>query len=385
MRPAPLVAPRPPEGESTTRTEENREEPAGLLQPVPLPALEGHPLVSILMANYNYGRFLGEAIESVLAQTYPHFELIVCDDGSTDHSADVVERYRRRDPRIHLTRQANGGTAAAHNAAYRRSRGRILCLLDADDRYLPEKLEKVVEGFRFRADCGFLGHPVFRTDEAWNRLGVSPWLIPPPDGWYAPYLLSHGDLYLPGLAFGSAISLRREIAERIFPMPERFTRCSDGVIMVLAPLLTKLAGIPLPLNEYRCHGSNDMNTRQVTPESLDRERELGKAFWQLRKNYLDAIDPRLARRLPEMDTACSDYTRARLVKSRHAYRAYWTLLQSGKLRPLSRWSRWFLRVSILLPLPLFRFGVNLASRPNRLRHWLWRLSPGAARRGPIQN
>jgi glycosyltransferase involved in cell wall biosynthesis len=299
-----------------------------------------------------------------------------------------VERYARRDPRVILTRQSNQGTASAHNTAYRKSSGQIICLLDADDRFLPEKLERVVQGFRSRPDCGFLGHRIFRTDEAWNRLGVSPWLIPPPDGWYAPFILRHGDLYLPGLAFGSALSLRREIADLIFPMPERFTRCSDGVIMVLAPLMTKLIGIPLPLNEYRYHGSNDMNTRSITLQSLDHEREIGRAFWELRKNYLDRVDPRLGQRLPEMDTACSDYTRARLLKSRHACEAYWSLLKSSQLSGLSPWSRWFLRLSIFLPLPLFRFGVNLTSRPNRLKHWLWWLlkyAPGEARRRLIPN
>jgi hypothetical protein len=131
-----------------------------------------------------------------------------------------------------------------------------------------------------------------------------------------------------------------------------------------------------------------MNTRSITLQSLDHEREIGRAFWELRKNYLDRVDPRLGQRLPEMDTACSDYTRARLLKSRHACEAYWSLLKSSQLSGLSPWSRWFLRLSIFLPLPLFRFGVNLTSRPNRLKHWLWWLlkyAPGEARRRLIPN
>src|SRR5438132_1625714 len=105
----------------------------GKLSPVFLPPLPQRPLVSVLVANYNYGAYVGQAIESVLGQTYGDFEVIVCDDGSTDNSCEVIGRYVRQDPRVKLVRKANGGMASSWNVAYRHSRGEVLCPLDSDD------------------------------------------------------------------------------------------------------------------------------------------------------------------------------------------------------------------------------------------------------------
>ena len=109
------------------------------LKPMELPPLGESPLVSVLMGNYNYGRYIGEALDSVLRQTYSNFEVIVCDDGSTDDSREVVARYCDRDTRIRMVVKENGGLASALNAAYAASRGEIICLLDADDVFLPSE------------------------------------------------------------------------------------------------------------------------------------------------------------------------------------------------------------------------------------------------------
>ncbi len=101
--------------------------------PLRLPALPAQPLVSELVATYNYGHFIGRALDSLLVQSYPHFEGMVCDDGSTDDSREVVARYAQRDARIRLLEKENGGVASALNMAYRACRGDIVCLLDADD------------------------------------------------------------------------------------------------------------------------------------------------------------------------------------------------------------------------------------------------------------
>ena len=99
-------------------------------------------LVSIITPCYNAGRFVAETIESVLGQTWPDWEMIVVDDGSSDASADIVARFAERDSRIRLIRQANAGTACARNAAMRQARGRYIALLDADDVWEPEFLER---------------------------------------------------------------------------------------------------------------------------------------------------------------------------------------------------------------------------------------------------
>src|SRR5690349_15716190 len=94
-------------------------------------------LVSIIIRCYNQGHFLGEAIDSALRQTYPHVEIIVIDDGSTDNTAEVVARYRG----VRSIRQPNLGRCAAGNTGLGESRGEYLVFLDADDRLLPDAVE----------------------------------------------------------------------------------------------------------------------------------------------------------------------------------------------------------------------------------------------------
>jgi glycosyltransferase involved in cell wall biosynthesis len=103
------------------------------------------PLVSVIVPAYNAERFLSRAMRSALAQTYPHIELIVVDDGSTDRTADVIRSFR--DARIRHLSQPNSGQGAARNHGIRMSAGRYVTFLDADDVYLPEKVERQVRFF----------------------------------------------------------------------------------------------------------------------------------------------------------------------------------------------------------------------------------------------
>lgn len=95
------------------------------------------PLFSVVIATYNYGRFVSRAIDSVLGQTLTDYEIIVVDDGSTD---DTPERLHAYDGRITSVRRENGGQASAYNDGIARSRGRFVCILDADDELLPDAL-----------------------------------------------------------------------------------------------------------------------------------------------------------------------------------------------------------------------------------------------------
>ena len=96
------------------------------------------PLVSVVIPAYNCERYLGRAIRSVLAQTYPRIECIVVDDGSTDGTAEVIDRFGSA---VRAIRQENGGAAAARNAGIRTATGRYIAFLDADDYWLRNKLE----------------------------------------------------------------------------------------------------------------------------------------------------------------------------------------------------------------------------------------------------
>jgi glycosyltransferase involved in cell wall biosynthesis len=118
------------------------------------------PLVSILINNYNYEQFLGNAIESALNQTYKNIEIIVVDDGSTDKSRTVIERYRGR---VLPVFKENGGQSTAFNAAFAASSGEIICLLDSDDYFLPSKVERVVECYLAHPAADYVFHPLRRV------------------------------------------------------------------------------------------------------------------------------------------------------------------------------------------------------------------------------
>ncbi|ESA37700.1 glycosyl transferase [Leptolyngbya sp. Heron Island J] len=98
------------------------------------------PLVSIVINNYNYGAFVGQAIESALNQSYKNVEVVVVDDGSTDYSREIISSYGDQ---IIAVFQDNGGQAAAFNAGFAKSSGDIICLLDADDLVLKNRAEQV--------------------------------------------------------------------------------------------------------------------------------------------------------------------------------------------------------------------------------------------------
>src|SRR5262245_12737070 len=124
-------------------------------------------LASIIIDNYNYGRFLREAIDSALGQTYPHTEVIVVDDGSTDDSREVIASYGDR---IIALLKENGGQASAFNRGFAVSRGEIVCFLDADDTLLPTAMEQAVALFA-EAEVVKVHWPLWVVDEQGKRTG----------------------------------------------------------------------------------------------------------------------------------------------------------------------------------------------------------------------
>jgi glycosyltransferase involved in cell wall biosynthesis len=106
--------------------------------------INSNPLVSVIIPAYNAEAFIRFTLDSVLAQTYQNFEVIVVDDGSSDRTPEIVESYAQRDPRIRLLRQKNSGVAAARNLAIQASKGVYVSPIDADDIWYPQKLEKQV-------------------------------------------------------------------------------------------------------------------------------------------------------------------------------------------------------------------------------------------------
>jgi glycosyltransferase involved in cell wall biosynthesis len=109
-------------------------------------------LVSVVIPCYNHAQFLAQAIESVLAQSYSNFEIIVVDDGSTDNTEEVATRYSS----VRYVYQENAGLSSARNVGLQQSRGEFLVFLDADDRLLPHALETGVSCIQQHPECAFV-------------------------------------------------------------------------------------------------------------------------------------------------------------------------------------------------------------------------------------
>jgi glycosyltransferase involved in cell wall biosynthesis len=128
--------------------------------------------VSIITPNYNSAKFIEKTIESVLAQTYQYWEMIIVDDCSTDRSYDIALRYAEKDNRIRVYRmEKNGGAALARNKAIEFSNGDYLAFLDSDDVWYPEKLEKQLK-FMIKNECDFSFTEYEYIDKDDNSLGI---------------------------------------------------------------------------------------------------------------------------------------------------------------------------------------------------------------------
>jgi glycosyltransferase involved in cell wall biosynthesis len=347
------------------------------LKPIDLSTLPEEPLVSILVANYNYEKFIGQTIESVLKQKYQNFELVICDDGSTDNSLQIIEQYLKKDPRVRLIQKQNGGHGPALNAAYAVSRGEVICLLDSDDLFLPEKLGLTVESFKLNPEAGFGIHRVIRVNEHRRRQGVFPMSSSLPHGWHGSELLSDGGIlsYLPPT---SALSLRREVADRLFPLPThvpvRF--CPDQVIMRLAPLVTPIARTDKALTEYRLHNSNSYSRLNTTRESLSRDIEICEQIWKVQKEFLLKLKPEIAESLKPAGSSTHfrmiKYLHARLSDDPAVAKRHPEYLADLCRKPYPK-HMWFWRTSRYLPRPVFAAAADLLIRQSALKQFLARI------------
>jgi glycosyltransferase involved in cell wall biosynthesis len=327
------------------------------------------------MSNYNYEQYLGEAIESVLAQTYKNFELIICDDGSTDASCAVAARYAAQYPRVKLIRKTNGGQASGFNEAWRHATGSVICFLDADDLYRPQRLGRLVETLAANPASGVVTHRVARVTALRQVRGVLPLLGLMPSGWCGPAMLRNGGI-LGNLPVGCICCLRREVAECIFPIPVTpVTRnFGDTPIIRLAPLMSPVVSLPDVLYEYRQHGKNNGNISEIDPEYLDRELRVYEEMWQLQREYLAGIHPRLSASLACLESnqhvTIVRYLKARLERdpveaerSRRAMRPdEW--LEEPALR------RWFWKTAPYMPDAMFRPAVKLLFSQNLVKQTL---------------
>jgi glycosyltransferase involved in cell wall biosynthesis len=130
------------------------------------------PTVSVILPVWNGERFLAEAVESVLAQTFEDIELLIVDDGSTDTTSEIADAFARRDGRVHVIRLGRSGIADALNAGIARARGRFVARMDADDISHPTRLAKQIAYLESNADCVAVGTAIEVIDEAGEFVGT---------------------------------------------------------------------------------------------------------------------------------------------------------------------------------------------------------------------
>lgn len=242
------------------------------------------PLVSIIINNYNYGRFLGAAIDSALGQTYPHIEVVVVDDGSTDNSREVISFYGSR---IVPVLKENGGQASTFNAGFLASRGELICMLDSDDLFMPEKASEIVKAWQRYPDAVLFYHRMQVIDNN-NAPKGRPWPIFLWTGLIRDRVERSGGWWPRAVTSGLCFS--RSYLDRVLPMPvEGFRLCADAYVGDLAPFLGRIVGVPKVLTLYRLHGQNywssflDRNNNGI----INRSRQYAFEHVQLKKALTD--------------------------------------------------------------------------------------------------
>jgi glycosyltransferase EpsE len=130
------------------------------------------PLVSVIMAAYNADKYIAEAIESVLSQTYSNWELIIADDVSNDKTPEIIKAYKKKDGRVKSIRlNKNSGSAIARNIAIEKSFGKYIAILDSDDIALPDRLTTQVKFLESNKDIDFVGSYVELINEDGKVIG----------------------------------------------------------------------------------------------------------------------------------------------------------------------------------------------------------------------
>jgi glycosyltransferase involved in cell wall biosynthesis len=220
---------------------------------------------SVLLNNYNYARYLGAAIESVLAQTFPDLELLIVDDGSTDASREIIEGYR--DPRIVRIFQSNGGQASAFLAGIHRAKGEYLAFLDSDDTWEPNKLAQCLEILDRDSEISVLCHGYRVVDGESREIGSRP--NPPSSGYFdAMAAYRRYTLELP-FSPTSFICARTSAARQVVLDPQRWRLCADVPLYVGLSTLGKVYIMDEILGSYRRHQSNGWLGGETTARFME--------------------------------------------------------------------------------------------------------------------
>jgi glycosyltransferase involved in cell wall biosynthesis len=288
------------------------------------------PLVSVLMPTYNPGRYISEAIESILGQTLTDFEFLISDAGSTDGSLEVIQRYADSDPRIRLIIRPKAGIVRALNELIALARCDLIARMDADDIALPARLERQVAYLNDHPECVLVGSRVLIIDPEGGELTI------------LGRALSHEQIVDDFLAnrgqmvYHPAVMYRRQVVMGLGGYDDRMVEAEDLDLFLRLAEVGQIVNLPEPLLKYREHLKK---TGRVRAEQLE------PYTWLI---VNEARKRRGMEPLPgSNDSGCSPQTPAQV------YRTWgWWALMSGHI-PTARKHAW----------------ASLAHAPHSLSTW----------------
>jgi glycosyltransferase involved in cell wall biosynthesis len=223
-------------------------------------------LVTVIMGSYNHERYVAEAIESVLGQTFRDLELVIVDDGSTDSSRKIIEQYHARDPRVRaFFHEKNMGIARTANDCLKEAKGRYLSFIGSDDVWYPHKLERQLDLMRCNedkilwSDGQIIDSYGVLTGQVVTQVMGSP---PKKSGNLFQELLAEDFI------FGQSTLLKTEYAQEI-AFNEEFRYVNDHLFFIDLARKHDFLFIPEPLAKYRVHGQN---TTSKNPDLWYKER-----------------------------------------------------------------------------------------------------------------
>jgi glycosyltransferase involved in cell wall biosynthesis len=207
------------------------------------------PRVSALVPVYNGAPFLAEALDSALAQRFESLEVVVVNDGSTDASGNIAHDYARRDPRVRVIEQPNAGLPAARNAAIAASRGHYLALLDADDAWMPDHIERAVAVLDANPGVGLVHGAVECIDAEGTTVGFYAQRNRRARDAYRALVLRHEHVCCPTAVF------RRRCIEQVGGFDLRYTGlgCEDRDLWLRIAEHYRLHYIDAVVARYRVH------------------------------------------------------------------------------------------------------------------------------------
>lgn len=204
------------------------------------------PAISVLMSVYNGERFLAEAVESILNQTFRDFEFIIVDDGSKDKTAGILADYAKRDARVRVIPQENTGRSEALNNGMKVARAPLIARMDADDISLPGRFEEQMRFLSDHPDVGLLGGQAERMGPKGESLGPY-WPLPTQD-------VELRDLMLRFSAFvHPAVMMKRDLVLELGGFRKALPEAEDYDLFLRISERARVANLPQQVLRYRMH------------------------------------------------------------------------------------------------------------------------------------